>query len=46
MVAKIVKSTESAKHKGDVSALFADGEHVFSGGADGLIKVSTTTSIC
>lgn len=46
MVAKIVKSVDSGRHAGEVSCLFASEEHVFSGGADGLIKVSQTISIC
>lgn len=40
MVAKIVKVTENGKHTGEVSCLATDEEHVFSGGADALIKVS------
>lgn len=39
MVAAVEKTTESAKHNGEVSCLFAEEEHVFSGGADGVIKV-------
>lgn len=39
MVATVEKTTESAKHNGEVSCLFAEEEHVFSGGADGVIKV-------
>lgn len=46
MVATIVNVAESGKHSGDVSCLFASEEHVFSGGADGLIKVSQIISIC
>lgn len=46
MVAKIVNVTESGKHTGDVSCLFASAEHVFSGGADGLIKVSQIITMC
>lgn len=45
MVAKIEKSVDSGKHTGEVSCLFGSEEHVFSGGADGLIKVSETISI-
>lgn len=46
MVAKVVKVTESGKHTGDASCLAASEEHVFSGGADGLIKVSLKIAMC
>lgn len=45
MVAKIVQVTASGKHTGEASCLFASEEHVFSGGADGLIKVSEKKKI-
>lgn len=39
MVAKIEKVTESGTHTGDVTVLLPDKSFIYSGGADGLIKV-------
>lgn len=41
MVAQIDVTCEAGKHAGEITALAFDYDHVYSGGSDGVINVST-----